>query len=72
MLASVTVLQATPTLIGRFGGEVLRRGLLGADSKLRVLAFGGEKCPEYDTLTDWRDEKVEKFFVVVLLWHTCS
>ncbi len=57
-LRYVTVLQATPTLIKRFGREKLRRGLLGPDSKLKVLAFGGESCPDYNTLATWKDCKV--------------
>ncbi len=61
-LRSVTVLQATPTLIRRFGREELRCGLLGPDSKLRVLAFGGESCPDHNTLATWKDCKVVMYF----------
>ncbi len=57
-LRPVTILQATPTLISRFGGDELQRGLLGPDSKLRVLAFGGESCPDFNTLSKWKHRKV--------------
>ena len=64
-LRSVTVLQATPTLISRFRVEELRQGLLGPDSKLRVLAFGGEKCPDFTTLSKWRHRKVVTYLDVM-------
>ncbi|XP_072171423.1 beta-alanine-activating enzyme-like [Diadema setosum] len=50
----VSILQATPSLVGRFPLLMLREDLLGADSALRLLAFGGEACPPPSTLARWR------------------
>ncbi|XP_077984637.1 beta-alanine-activating enzyme-like [Glandiceps talaboti] len=50
----VTVLQATPTLISRFGQDLLQSHLLHAKSTLRVLAFGGEICPTPSVIKQWR------------------
>ena len=46
-----TVLQVTPTLVHRFSADEIQHGLLGCESHVRVLAFGGEKCPDYNYLT---------------------
>ena len=70
----VTVLQLTPTLFygfygsGKGGGEeegegegeggVVRRRLLGAGSRVRVLAFGGEDCPNMQSLSRWKATEV--------------
>ncbi|KAF5900525.1 acyl-CoA synthetase family member 4 isoform X2, partial [Clarias magur] len=51
---ATTVLQATPTLLRRFGGRVLREQILSAGSSLRVLALGGEVCPSLFLLKSWR------------------
>ncbi|KAL2089889.1 hypothetical protein ACEWY4_014577 [Coilia grayii] len=51
-----TILQATPTLLGRFGRLVLQQKVLSADSSLRVLALGGEACPSPALLRSWRQE----------------
>ncbi|XP_036376699.1 beta-alanine-activating enzyme [Megalops cyprinoides] len=51
-----TVLQATPTVLQRFGGRVLRTTVLCASSSLRVLALGGEVCPSVPVLLSWREE----------------
>lgn len=45
-----TILQVTPTLVHRFSTDDIRHGLLGHESHVRVLAFGGEKCPDYNYL----------------------
>ncbi|OXB55049.1 hypothetical protein ASZ78_015064 [Callipepla squamata] len=37
----VTVLQATPTLLRRFGADIIKSTVLSANSSLRVLALGG-------------------------------
>ncbi|XP_071493008.1 beta-alanine-activating enzyme-like [Diadema antillarum] len=50
----VSILQATPSLFGRFPLSVLREDLLSADSALRLLAFGGEACPPPPTLASWK------------------
>ncbi|KAM9831351.1 beta-alanine-activating enzyme [Neosynchiropus ocellatus] len=52
-----TVLQATPTLLCRFGHEVLKQVVLSSDSSLRVLALGGEACPSPSLLSSWKHEK---------------
>ncbi|KAM6947890.1 LOW QUALITY PROTEIN: beta-alanine-activating enzyme-like [Lycodopsis pacificus] len=51
-----TVLQVTPTLLGRFGRRVLRQEALSPGSSLRVLALGGEACPSPALLSSWRHE----------------
>ncbi|XP_058235150.1 beta-alanine-activating enzyme isoform X2 [Hemibagrus wyckioides] len=51
---TTTVLQATPTLMRRFGGRVLKEEILSAGSSLRVLALGGEVCPSLFLLNSWR------------------
>ncbi|XP_076134328.1 beta-alanine-activating enzyme isoform X1 [Alosa pseudoharengus] len=51
-----TVLQATPTLLGRFGRRVLQQKVLSSGSSLRVLALGGEACPSPAVLRSWRQE----------------
>ncbi|KAG7263220.1 hypothetical protein CRUP_036226 [Coryphaenoides rupestris] len=51
-----TVLQVTPTLLGRFGRHTLTEEVLSADSSLRVLALGGEACPSPGLLQGWRQE----------------
>ncbi|XP_072538739.1 beta-alanine-activating enzyme [Salminus brasiliensis] len=53
---TTTVLQATPTLVRRFGGRVLREEVLSAGSPLRVLALGGEACPSLAVLRSWKQE----------------
>ncbi len=56
-LRSVTVLQATPTLIRRFGREELRCGLLGPDSKLRGLHSEEKAVP---VITHWRRGRIAR------------
>ncbi|XP_029110610.1 beta-alanine-activating enzyme isoform X1 [Scleropages formosus] len=51
-----TILQATPTLVCKFGRRVLRELVLSAHSPLRVLALGGEPCPSLAVLRSWRQE----------------
>uniref|UniRef100_A0A673NI29 Beta-alanine-activating enzyme n=1 Tax=Sinocyclocheilus rhinocerous TaxID=307959 RepID=A0A673NI29_9TELE len=51
-----TVLQATPTLVRRFGRRILQEEVLSANSPLRLLAFGGEPCPSPSLLKSWRQE----------------
>lgn len=51
-----TVLQATPTLVRRFGRRVLQEEVLSAKSSLRLLAFGGEQCPSLTLLKSWRQK----------------
>ncbi|XP_048832472.1 beta-alanine-activating enzyme isoform X2 [Brienomyrus brachyistius] len=51
-----TVLQATPTLLARFGRNILQGVLLSEASSLRVLALGGEACPPLSLLRSWRQQ----------------
>ena len=53
-----TVLQVTPALVRQLPEEVITSRLLGSDSCVRVLAFGGEACPTLDTLAQWKSPKV--------------
>uniref|UniRef100_A0A6Q2YHI3 Carrier domain-containing protein n=1 Tax=Esox lucius TaxID=8010 RepID=A0A6Q2YHI3_ESOLU len=53
---NTTVLQVTPTLLGRFGRRVLQEQVLSASSSLRVLALGGEPCPSPGLLRSWRQQ----------------
>lgn len=50
----VTVLQATPTLLRRFGSPLLESVVLSASTSLRVLALGGEPFPSLTVLRSWR------------------
>lgn len=52
-----SVLQLTPALFYRFGEGVIRR-VLGDDTRLRVLAFGGEVCPSAEKLSEWKSAEV--------------
>ncbi|XP_014439379.1 beta-alanine-activating enzyme isoform X2 [Tupaia chinensis] len=52
----VTVLQATPTLLRRFGSQLLKSTVLSASTSLRVLALGGEAFPSLTVLKSWRAE----------------
>ncbi|KAG1964383.1 beta-alanine-activating enzyme [Pimephales promelas] len=51
---TTTVLQATPTLVRRFGRRVLQEEVLSTNSSLRILAFGGEPFPSLNLLKSWR------------------
>ncbi|XP_052054639.1 beta-alanine-activating enzyme isoform X1 [Apodemus sylvaticus] len=50
----VTVLQATPTLLRRFGSELIKSTVLSVHTSLRVLALGGEAFPSLTILQSWR------------------
>lgn len=56
-----SVLQLTPTLLYRFGEGIIRR-VLGADTQVRVLAFGGEVCPNLEVLSEWKSANVSVEF----------
>lgn len=51
----VTILQATPTLLRRFGSQLIKSTVLSASTSLRVLALGGEAFPSLTILKDWRE-----------------
>ncbi|NWU99282.1 ACSF4 enzyme, partial [Upupa epops] len=73
----VTVLQATPTLLSRFGGHLVRSTVLSAQTSLRVLALGGEAFPALALLRSWKHEEnttsVFNLYGVteVSSWATC-
>lgn len=48
--------QATPTLLRRFGCELIKSTVLSAHTSLRVLALGGEAFPSLAVLKSWREE----------------
>ncbi|XP_076993064.1 beta-alanine-activating enzyme isoform X5 [Tamandua tetradactyla] len=52
----VTVLQATPTLLRRFGSQLIKSTILSASTSLRVLALGGEAFPSLTVFRSWRGE----------------
>ncbi|NXF45695.1 ACSF4 enzyme, partial [Oceanites oceanicus] len=53
----VTVLQATPTLLRRFGAHIIKSTVLSANTSLRVLALGGEAFPVLNLLKSWKHKK---------------
>uniref|UniRef100_A0A803T0E7 Aminoadipate-semialdehyde dehydrogenase n=1 Tax=Anolis carolinensis TaxID=28377 RepID=A0A803T0E7_ANOCA len=52
----VSVLQATPTLIRRFGIQCIQSKVLSADTSLRILALGGEAFPGVNVLRSWKEK----------------
>ncbi|XP_004268303.2 beta-alanine-activating enzyme isoform X2 [Orcinus orca] len=50
----VTILQATPTLLRRFGSQLIKSTVLSTNTSLRVLALGGEAFPSLTVLKSWR------------------
>ncbi|XP_050751371.1 beta-alanine-activating enzyme isoform X3 [Gymnogyps californianus] len=73
----VTVLQATPTLLRRFGAHIIKSTVLSANTSLRVLALGGEAFPVLNLLKSWKheDNKTSIFnlygITEVSSWATC-
>ncbi|XP_022079526.1 acyl-CoA synthetase family member 4-like isoform X2 [Acanthaster planci] len=73
----VSVLQATPTLVGRFGTDQVRQNLLASTSSIRVLAFGGEICPTVAQINHMRAaDNITKFYNLygiteVSSWASC-
>ncbi|KAM6075668.1 beta-alanine-activating enzyme isoform 2-T2 [Chlamydotis macqueenii] len=53
----VTVLQATPTLLRRFGAHIIKSTVLSANTSLRILALGGEAFPVLNLLKSWKHEE---------------
>lgn len=70
-------MQATPTLLARFGRNILQGVLLSEASPLRVLALGGEACPPLSLLRSWRQQgNVTRVFNLygiteVSCWASC-
>ncbi|XP_045140067.1 beta-alanine-activating enzyme isoform X2 [Echinops telfairi] len=48
--------SATPTLLRRFGSQLIKSAVLSASTSLRVLALGGEAFPSLTALRNWREE----------------
>ncbi|XP_065552996.1 beta-alanine-activating enzyme isoform X1 [Lathamus discolor] len=73
----VTVLQATPTLLRRFGAHIIKSAVLSANTSLRVLALGGETFPVLNLLKSWKhkENKTSIFnlygITEVSSWATC-
>ncbi|XP_053796427.1 beta-alanine-activating enzyme isoform X3 [Vidua chalybeata] len=73
----VTVLQATPTLLRRFGAHIIKSRVLSANTSLRVLALGGEAFPVLSLLKSWKhkENKTNIFnlygITEVSSWATC-
>ncbi|XP_027532241.1 beta-alanine-activating enzyme isoform X3 [Neopelma chrysocephalum] len=73
----VTVLQATPTLLRRFGAHIIKSAVLSANTSLRVLALGGEAFPVLSLLKSWKhkENKTSIFnlygITEVSSWATC-
>ncbi|XP_074444234.1 beta-alanine-activating enzyme isoform X1 [Larus michahellis] len=73
----VTVLQATPTLLRRFGAHIIKSTVLSANTSLRVLALGGEAFPVLNLLKTWKhkENKTSIFnlygITEVSSWATC-
>ncbi|XP_030047272.1 beta-alanine-activating enzyme isoform X2 [Microcaecilia unicolor] len=51
----ITVLQATPTFLRRFGTSSIRSMILSTNCSLRVLALGGEAFPAMNVFRSWRE-----------------
>ncbi|NXC71705.1 ACSF4 enzyme, partial [Anhinga anhinga] len=73
----VTVLQATPTFLRRFGAHIIKSTVLSANTSLRVLALGGEAFPVLNLLRSWKhkENKTSVFnlygITEVSSWATC-
>ncbi|XP_010133244.1 PREDICTED: acyl-CoA synthetase family member 4 [Buceros rhinoceros silvestris] len=73
----VTVLQATPTLLRRFGAHIIKATVLSPNTSLRVLALGGEAFPVLNLLKSWKhkENKTRIFnlygITEVSSWATC-
>lgn len=73
----VTVLQATPTLLRRFGAHIIKSTVLSANTSLRVLALGGEAFPVLNLWKSWKhkENKTSIFnlygITEVSSWATC-
>ena len=50
--------QITPSLSTLLGEQVLSEDVLGGTSHVRVLAFGGEKCPGWGRIAKWKHPQV--------------
>ncbi|XP_076993066.1 beta-alanine-activating enzyme isoform X7 [Tamandua tetradactyla] len=48
--------SATPTLLRRFGSQLIKSTILSASTSLRVLALGGEAFPSLTVFRSWRGE----------------
>lgn len=76
-LSLISVIQATPTLLRRFGAHIIKSTVLSANTSLRVLALGGEAFPVLNLLKSWKhkENKTTIFnlygITEVSSWATC-
>lgn len=76
-LSLISVIQATPTLLRRFGAHIIKSTVLSANTSLRVLALGGEAFPILNLLKSWKhkENKTTIFnlygITEVSSWATC-
>ena len=61
----VTVLQTTPTLFHRFQQREISTRILGEQSHVRVLAFGGERCPSLRELAKYKAKRVSQLLAIL-------
>nr|XP_014713302.2 beta-alanine-activating enzyme isoform X2 [Equus asinus] len=54
LLIVPTSVKATPTLLRRFGSQLIKSTVLSTSTSLRVLALGGEAFPSLTVLKSWR------------------
>lgn len=73
----VTVLQGTTSFFVRLGAALVKESLLSRDTRLRVVAFGGEDCPSVAMLKRWSGiGNATEFYNLygtteVSCWSTC-
>ncbi|CAN8006336.1 unnamed protein product, partial [Ixodes hexagonus] len=69
--------KGTTSFFIRLGATLVRESLLSKDTRLRVVAFGGEDCPSVAMLKRWRGTGNETQFynlygtTEVSCWSTC-
>lgn len=51
----VTIMQMTPSIFMRWSSDSIKSRIFSIDSKLSVLAFGGEAFPKISTISKWCD-----------------
>ena len=64
--------QITPSLATILGEQVLSGDVLGRKSCVRVLAFGGERCPGGRRIAKWKHPQVSSKVAHVLYCALCN
>ncbi|KAG1659675.1 Beta-alanine-activating enzyme [Nymphon striatum] len=73
----VSILQCTPSLFLQINKNIIKEELLIASTSLRVIAFGGEKCPPAHLINEWKmsNNKTEFYnlygITEVSVWAMC-